>query len=226
MPLYSLNASCELFYAKLLIARLRKPIRAIRFSDKYDLRFQDRSFDVELLLQAELLFKLELLKEVELLLEDEVVFDLELLLEVELLLKVELLFDLELLLGVELLPEVKFSLEFELIFHARIIVRTLVTIRTWVFIRSRVTIRNRITIRSRAIIRIPIVGANRNTVRSPINIRFRNTNRYWDNWWTASDSRGKRTLGGNDSRVEKTNVGAEINSCTCVFISLFLDSWS
>ena len=109
---------------------LRKPIRVIRFSDKYDLRFQDRSFDVELLLQAELLFKLELLKEVELLLEDEVVFDLELLLEVELLLKVELLFDLELLLGVELLPEVKFSLEFELIFHARIIVRTLVTIRT------------------------------------------------------------------------------------------------
>ena len=28
---------------------VRKPIRAIRFSVKYDVRFQDRSFDVELL---------------------------------------------------------------------------------------------------------------------------------------------------------------------------------
>ena len=27
---------------------VRMPIRAIRFSDKYDLRFQDWSFDVEL----------------------------------------------------------------------------------------------------------------------------------------------------------------------------------
>ena len=38
---------------------LRKPIRVIRFSDKYDLRFQDRSFDVELLLEVESLLKVE-----------------------------------------------------------------------------------------------------------------------------------------------------------------------
>ena len=53
--------------------RLRKPIRAIRFSIKYELRFQDRRFDLELLfdfkslLEVELLFDLELLLEVELL---------------------------------------------------------------------------------------------------------------------------------------------------------------
>ena len=56
---------------------LRKPIRAIRFSDKYDLRFQHRGFDVELLLEVELLLKVKLL------------FDLKLLLEVASLLKVE-----------------------------------------------------------------------------------------------------------------------------------------
>ena len=45
-----------------------KPSRAIRFSDKYDLRFQDRSFHVELLLQeVDLLFDIELSLEVELL---------------------------------------------------------------------------------------------------------------------------------------------------------------
>ena len=34
------------------IALLWKPIRAIRFSDKHDPRFQDRAFDVELLLEV------------------------------------------------------------------------------------------------------------------------------------------------------------------------------
>ena len=62
---------------------LRKPIRAIRFSDKYDLRFQHRGFDVELLLQVELLLEVELLLKVKLL------FDLKLLLEIASLLKVE-----------------------------------------------------------------------------------------------------------------------------------------
>ena len=38
---------------------LRKPIRVTHFSDKYDLRFQDRSFDVELLLEVESLLKVE-----------------------------------------------------------------------------------------------------------------------------------------------------------------------
>ena len=31
---------------------IRKPISAIRFSDKYDFRFQDWGFDVELLLEV------------------------------------------------------------------------------------------------------------------------------------------------------------------------------
>ena len=56
---------------------VRKPIRAICSSDKYDLRFQDQSFDVELLLEVESLLEVELL------------FELELLIEVELLLEVE-----------------------------------------------------------------------------------------------------------------------------------------
>ena len=56
-----------------------KPIRAICFSIKQDLRFQDRSFD------AKLLFDLELLLEAELLLEVELLLDLELLLEFEVL---------------------------------------------------------------------------------------------------------------------------------------------
>ena len=30
----------------------------------------------------------------------------------------------------------------------------------------------------------------------------------------------------SDSRIKKTNVGAETNCCTCSFISLFLDRWS
>ena len=61
------------------LANLRKPIRVIRFSDKYDLRFEDRGFDVKLLLEVALLFELELLTEVELLFELELLFDLELL---------------------------------------------------------------------------------------------------------------------------------------------------
>ena len=60
---------------------IRKPIKAIRFSNKYDLCFQDRSFDVELLLEIQLLLEVELL------------FDLEFLLEVELPLEVELLLE-------------------------------------------------------------------------------------------------------------------------------------
>ena len=58
--------------------------------------------------------------------------------------------------------------------------------------------------------RIRIVGRSRNSVRSPINIRFRNTNRYRDKWCTASHI-----------RVKKTNFGAETNSPTCSFISCF-----
>ena len=67
---------------------LQKLIRDIRCSEKYDLRFQDRSFDVELLLEVELLFELELLIVVELLLAVKLLFELKLLLEVELLLEV------------------------------------------------------------------------------------------------------------------------------------------
>ena len=59
-----------------------KPIRAIRFSVKYDLCLQDRSFDFEILFEIELLLEVELL------------FDLELLLEVELPLEVNLEFNL------------------------------------------------------------------------------------------------------------------------------------
>ena len=33
----------------------------------------------------------------------------------------------------------------------------------------------------------------------------------------------RKALGKNDSRVKKTNVGAETNCRTCSFISLFLD---
>ena len=67
---------------------LQKLIRVIRFSEEYDLCFQDRSFDVELLLEVELLFELELLIVLELLLEVKLLFELKLLLEVELLLEV------------------------------------------------------------------------------------------------------------------------------------------
>ena len=58
---------------------IRKPIRTIRFPDKYNFRFQDQSFDLKLLLEIELQLEVELL------------FDFELLLEVELLIEVELL---------------------------------------------------------------------------------------------------------------------------------------
>ena len=34
----------------------------------------------------------------------------------------------------------------------------------------------------------------------------------------------RKALGRNDSRIKKINVGAETNSRTCSFISLFLDS--
>ena len=47
---------------------LRKPIRAICFSDKYDLPFQGWSFDVELLVVVDILLEVELLLEVEFLL--------------------------------------------------------------------------------------------------------------------------------------------------------------
>ena len=57
-------------------------------------------------------------------------------------------------------------------------------------------------------IRIPIVDRSQNTVRSPINIRVQNTNRHRDKWCTTSDSRDKKALGGDDSRVKKTNFGA------------------
>ena len=51
------------------IAHLQIPIRAIRFSDTYDLCFQERSFDVELLLKVELLLEVDLLFELQLLIE-------------------------------------------------------------------------------------------------------------------------------------------------------------
>ena len=57
----------------LFMKNLRKSVRAIRFSVKYDLRFQDRSFDLELLFDFKSLLEFKLL------------FDLELLLDVELL---------------------------------------------------------------------------------------------------------------------------------------------
>ena len=56
-----------LYFLYVYINILRKSIRAIRFSVKYDLRFQDRSFDVrlpfdlKLLLEVELLFHLEII---------------------------------------------------------------------------------------------------------------------------------------------------------------------
>ena len=71
------------FIIIIIIGIQRKPIRAIRFSFKYDLRFQERSFNVELLLEVDLSLQVELQ------------FDLKLLLEVTLLLEVEFLFDLE-----------------------------------------------------------------------------------------------------------------------------------
>ena len=52
-----------------IISKLWKPFRAIRSSDKYDLRFQVLRFDVELLLKVELPLEVELLFELELLLE-------------------------------------------------------------------------------------------------------------------------------------------------------------
>ena len=113
---------------------------AIRFSDKYNLRFQDRSFDVklllkleilledELLLEVKLIFKLEWLIKVKLILEVDLLFELELLLEVELrevdfefLLEIELLFDLELLLEVKLLSEVELLFDLELLLEVELL---------------------------------------------------------------------------------------------------------
>ena len=61
---------------------LRKTTEAhygyICFSVTYDLRLQNRSFDVELILEVELLLEVKLLLEVEFLLEVEILFELEL----------------------------------------------------------------------------------------------------------------------------------------------------
>ena len=43
--------------------------------------------------------------------------------------------------------------------------------------------------------------------------------------WQVIAGVTRKALGRNDSRIKKTNVGAETNSRTCFFISLFLD-WS
>ena len=51
-----------------VVSKIWKPIKAIRFSDKYDLRFQDRRFYVELSLKVELLLEVELLFDLKLLL--------------------------------------------------------------------------------------------------------------------------------------------------------------
>ena len=79
----SLHVRWGVFIIIIIIGIQRNPIRAIRFSVKYDLRFQERSFNVELLLEVDLSLQVELQ------------FDLKLLLEVTLLLEVEFLFDLE-----------------------------------------------------------------------------------------------------------------------------------
>ena len=52
-------------FLKLKSSEVRRPIRVIPLSDKYDLRFQDRSFNVELLEEVELLLKVELLFDLE-----------------------------------------------------------------------------------------------------------------------------------------------------------------
>ena len=78
----------------LCITDIRKPIRAIRFSVKYDLCVDDRSFDLELLFDFKLLLEVELLFKFELL-------EVELLFKFELLVQVELPFDLQLLLEFE-----------------------------------------------------------------------------------------------------------------------------
>ena len=57
--------------------------RVIRFSVKYDVRFQDRSFDFELLFDFKLLLEIELPFDPELLAQVELLFYLELQLELE-----------------------------------------------------------------------------------------------------------------------------------------------
>ena len=61
------------------------PLRVICFSINYDLRFQDRSLDLELLSDFKLLLEVELIFSLKLLEQVELLFDLELLLEFELL---------------------------------------------------------------------------------------------------------------------------------------------
>ena len=73
------------------VAKVHKPIRDIRFSVKYDLRFLERSFDLELLFDRKFLLEVELLFGLELLLEVQLLLDPQLLLEIELLLDLELL---------------------------------------------------------------------------------------------------------------------------------------
>ena len=52
---------------------VQKPIRVIRFSDKYDLSFQDRGFDGELLLEVELILEVELLFDLEFIIRSRII---------------------------------------------------------------------------------------------------------------------------------------------------------
>lgn len=59
---------------------IQKPIRAICFSVRYGLHFQDRGFDLELLFDLKLLLEVILLFHLELLVQVELLFDRALLL--------------------------------------------------------------------------------------------------------------------------------------------------
>lgn len=112
------------FICDVRVTMLWKPIGDILFSVKYDLHFQDWSFDVELL------------------------FDFKLLVEVK------LLFNLKLLVEMELLFDLKLLIEFESLSLSRITIswqntiRSQITIRYWIISRSRIIIQSQITIRS------------------------------------------------------------------------------
>ena len=57
------------FFSK--VHKIRKPMRAVRFSVKYNIRFQDRSFNLKLLFDFKLLLEVELIFHLDLLLEAE-----------------------------------------------------------------------------------------------------------------------------------------------------------
>ena len=71
------------FICDVRVTMLWKPIGDILFSVKYDLHFQDWSFDVELLFDFKLLVEVKLLFNLKLLVEMELLFDLKLLIEFE-----------------------------------------------------------------------------------------------------------------------------------------------